>query len=131
MKNSTISLKVLTALYILVLLAAIWRFLDTSRLELFTLGVIPVLYGIFKDKAWTLICLRVYLAIQILGVSALAMTAIIAYQITPQDVAVNFKGMNIPLLPLSISVVLLLIFQLWVAFSKENRQYFSRFTATD
>ena len=118
------SLRLLSFFYVLVIVAAVWRFIDTNSLEVFTLGVLPVLYGIWKVQPWTLIVLRIYLACQTLGLAALGMTAIIAYQLTPQDVTVIFKGHQIPMLPLVATTIGLLAFQWWVAFNHSSKNYF-------
>ena len=118
------SLRLLSFFYVLVVIIAAWRFVDTHSLEVFTLGVLPVLYGIWKVKSWTLIVLRIYLACQTLGLAALGMTAIIAYQLTPQDVVVMFKGHQIPMLPLVVTTLGLLVFQWWVAFNPNCNSFF-------
>ncbi|RLV58152.1 hypothetical protein D5018_18830 [Parashewanella curva] len=131
MEKTTLSLKILSFMYCLVAIIGVWRIFDAGVIELFTFGVLPILYGVFTHKSWTLILLKIYLAIQLIGICGFSIVGFIAYQINPDDVVITFKGINIPLIPLSISVVILLVFQFWVAFSKENRRYFSRFTATD
>ncbi len=118
------SLRLLSCFYILLLIIAVWRFVDTNSLEVFTLGVLPVLYGIWKVKPWTLIALRAYLVCQTLAFSALAVTAIIAYVLTPQDVKVVFKGQNIPMFPLILGICGLLAFQWWAAFNNKNISFF-------
>ncbi|MGB0892873.1 MAG: hypothetical protein ACPGUD_00570 [Parashewanella sp.] len=126
MQKQPITLRFLSVLYILVIAAAIWRFIETKELEMFTIGVLPVLYGLWTRQSWTLIVLRIYLAIQILGVSALGMTGVIAWFISPQDVTVVFKGITIPMLPLVLVIIGLVVFQVWIAFSASSKQYFVR-----
>ncbi len=123
-------LRVLMVLYIVVALIAVWRFIEVLEIDLFTLGAGPVVYGIWHQKPWTLIVMRVYLAVQTLAFSALGVTAVIAYQLTPEDVIVTFKGMTIPMLPLVLSIILLLVFQFFVAFKPQTKNYFNTNTVT-
>ncbi|RYV03467.1 hypothetical protein SOPP22_04165 [Shewanella sp. OPT22] len=120
------SLRILSVLYVFIVVAAVWRFVDANSIEVFTVGVLPVLYGIWRVESWTLIVLRIYLACQTLGVVALGAAAVIAYQITPEDVKVVFEGHNIPMLPLVVAIIGLLSFQWWVAFSAQNIKYFKQ-----
>ncbi|MBM7073241.1 hypothetical protein JQC92_14590 [Shewanella sp. 202IG2-18] len=121
-----LSLRILSIFYVLIVIAAVWRFVDANSLEMFTVGVLPVLYGVWRVESWTLIVLRVYLACQTLGVVALGATAVIAYQITPEDVKVVFEGHTIPMLPLVVAIIGFLSFQWWVAFSVKNIKYFKQ-----
>ncbi|RJY17869.1 hypothetical protein D5R81_07350 [Parashewanella spongiae] len=123
-------LRVLMMMYIMVVLIAVWRFFEVQEVDLFTLGAAPVIFGIWHQKPWTLIVMRVYLAIQTLAFSALGVTAIIAYQLTPEDVVVTFKGVTIPMLPLVLSIILLLGFQIFVAFTKQTKHYLKTNTVT-
>lgn len=115
----------LVALYCLISIAALWRAIATQSFDLFTLGVLPVLAGIIMRAPWSSLVLKIYLGMQTLGFSALGITAIIAYRITPEDVKVVFAGQNIPIQPLVISVISLLLVQYWVAFSKVTYHYLS------
>ncbi len=84
-----------------------------------------MLAGIIMRAPWSSLVLKIYLGMQTLGCSALGITAIIAYRITPEDVKVVFAGHNIPMQPLVISVISLLLVQYWVAFSKVTYHYLS------
>ncbi|WP_394203743.1 hypothetical protein [Shewanella waksmanii] len=123
MTRPPLPLLVLILLYSLLAIVAIWRAVDTLSMDLFSLGVIPVLIGIFLKAKWTTVVLKVYIAIQTLGLAALATTAIIAYQITPEDVKVVVNGELIPIPLIAITAILLLGFQLFTAFSKSTKSY--------
>lgn len=113
----------LVVLYCLISIAALWRAIATQSFDLFTLGVLPVLAGIIMRAPWSSLVLKIYLGMQTLGFSALGITAIIAYRITPEDVNVVFAGHNIPMLPLTIGIMSLLLVQYWIAFSKVTYHY--------
>ncbi|EGM68618.1 hypothetical protein [Shewanella sp. HN-41] len=113
----------LVVLYCLISIAALWRAIATQSFDLFTLGVLPVLAGIIMRAPWSSLVLKIYLGMQTLGFSALGITAIIAYRITPEDVNVVFAGHNIPMLPLIIGIMSLLLVQYWIAFSKVTYHY--------
>lgn len=118
----------LIALYCLISIVALWRAIATQSFDLFTLGVLPVLVGILVRAPWSSLVLKIYLGMQTLGFSALGITAIIAYRITPQDVKVVFAGHNIPIQPLVICIISLLLVQYWVGLSKVTHHYLSRKT---
>lgn len=113
----------LIALYTLFAIIALLRAVATGSFDLFSLGVLPVLFGILTQAPWSSLVLKIYIGLQTLGLSALGVTAIIAYQITPQDVKVVIEGHNIPMLPLVISIISLLMIQYWIAFSRITRDY--------
>lgn len=113
----------LIALYTLFAIVALLRAVATASFDLFTLGVFPVLFGILTQAPWSSLVLKIYLGLQTLGLSALGVTAIIAYRITPQDVKVVIEGHNIPMLPLVLSIIALLLVQYWIAFSRVTRDY--------
>nr|WP_238560543.1 hypothetical protein [Shewanella oneidensis] len=113
----------LIALYTLFAIVALLRAVATASFDLFTLGVLPVLVGILTQAPWSSLVLKIYLGLQTLGLSALGITAIIAYQITPQDVKVVIEGHNIPMLPLVLSIIALLLVQYWIAFSRVTHDY--------
>lgn len=115
----------LTALYCLFSIVALWRAITTRSFDLFTLGVLPVLVGILMRAPWSSLVLKIYLGMQTLGFSALGITAVIAYRITPEDVKVFFAGKQIPMLPLVIGIIAMLLVQYWAAFSKVTYQYLS------
>ncbi len=91
-----IPLVLLCILYLVLAVVALWRTISTGAVDLFTLGVIPVLVGIVMRTSWSLWALRIYLFIQTLGLMAFATTALVALQITPQDVKLELAGRNIP-----------------------------------
>ncbi|MDH1625004.1 hypothetical protein FJD32_020285 [Shewanella sp. LC6] len=113
----------LITLYTLFAIVALLRAVATTSFDLFTLGVLPVLFGILTQAPWSSLVLKIYIGLQTLGLSALGVTAIIAYQITPQDVKVVVEGHNIPMLPLVLSIIALLLVQYWIAFSRVTRDY--------
>lgn len=100
----------------------------TQSLDVFTLGVLPVLVGILIRAPWSSLVLKIYIGMQTLGFSALGITAIIAYRITPEDVKVVVSGHNIPMLPLTVSIIVILLVQYWIAFSKVTSHYLTRQT---
>ncbi|GAB1111605.1 MULTISPECIES: hypothetical protein [Shewanella] len=118
-----IPLVLLCILYLVLAVVALWRTISTGAVDLFTLGVIPVLVGIVTRTSWSLWALRIYLFIQTLGLMAFATTALVALQITPQDVKLELAGRNIPLLPLAAVLLALLLFQYWVAFSGRTKRF--------
>lgn len=87
-----------------------------------------MLAGIILRAPWSSLVVKIYLGLQTLGFSALGITAIIAYRITPQDVKVVFAGHNIPIQPLVICIISLLLVQYWVGLSKVTHHYLSRKT---
>lgn len=125
--QSTMPLRVkaLVCLYMLLTLIALWRMTTFYAFDLLTLGVLPLLFGILTRAAWTKVVLFVYLGLQTIGLAAMSTTAIIAYQITPDDVNLVFQGYNIPLIPLWLVLVSLIGFQWWVGLSKVMTQYLS------
>ncbi|GIU38743.1 hypothetical protein [Shewanella colwelliana] len=125
MKRPTLALSLLIALYLVIAVIALWRTIDTQAMDLFSLGVLPVLIGLYLRASWAGVVLKVYIAIQTLGFTALATTGIIAYQITPEDVKVVFNGQELPLPLIAILVVSLLAFQWWVAFTASTKRYLS------
>ncbi|MGI2204206.1 hypothetical protein ACROAH_09935 [Shewanella oncorhynchi] len=118
----------LITLYCLFSIAALWRTVMTQSLDVFTLGVLPVLVGILIRAPWSSLVLKIYIGMQTLGFSALGITAIIAYRITPEDVKVVVSGHNIPMLPLTVSIIVILLVQYWIAFSKVTSHYLTRQT---
>ncbi|RTR31192.1 hypothetical protein [Shewanella atlantica] len=123
MKKPTPALSIIMLLYAIFAIIAIWRALSIQAIDLFSLGVIPVLVGLAMRTSWAGIAFKVYLFIQTLGLAALAGAAIIAYQITPEDVKVVINNQEIPVPLIAVSGVLLLAFQFWVAFSKTTKAY--------
>lgn len=126
MKRPHFAMLLLICLYLVISVIAVWRTLATQSLDLFTIGVIPVVIGLLLRAEWAGLLLKIYVAIQTLAFSALGMTAIIAYQITPEEVKVVFKGQQISIPLIAIVVTLLLLFQWWVAMSKSTKAYLSR-----
>lgn len=123
MKKPTPALSIIMLLYAIFAIIAIWRALSIQAIDLFSLGVIPVLVGLAMRTSWAGIAFKVYLFIQTLGLAALAGAAIIAYQVTPDDVKVVFNNQEIPVPLIAVSGVLLLAFQFWVAFSRTTKAY--------
>ncbi|MCL1084081.1 MULTISPECIES: hypothetical protein [Shewanella] len=118
-----IRVMLLISLYVVLTLIAIWRAITFQAFDLLTLGVIPMLIGIVQRAAWTKILLLSYVSLQTLGLAAMTTTAVIAYQITPDDVKLVFQGYNIPLIPLWLLLLSLVVFQWWVGLSNVTRDY--------
>ncbi|MEH6465181.1 MAG: hypothetical protein V7771_14895 [Shewanella psychromarinicola] len=118
-----IRVMILISLYVVLTLIAIWRAITFQAFDLLTLGVIPMLIGIVQRAAWTKILLLSYVSLQTLGLAAMTTTAVIAYQITPDDVKLVFQGYNIPLIPLWLLLLSLVVFQWWVGLSNVTRDY--------
>ncbi|WP_037410454.1 hypothetical protein [Shewanella fidelis] len=110
-------------IYALLAVAALWRTFTTQAFDLLTLGVLPVLYGLYTRQFWAGVVFKIYLAIQTVALLALATAAVIAYQITPEDVKVVYQGQNIPISALVALTILVMGFQYWVAFSQKTRLY--------
>ena len=125
MKKPTLALSIIMILYAIIAVIATWRAINIQVIDLFSFGVLPVLIGLIYRASWAGIAFKVYLAIQTLGLTALAGTAIIAYQISPQDVKVVFNGYDIPVSLIAITASFTLAFQFWVAFSKSTKRYLS------
>ncbi|MDB2386437.1 hypothetical protein N9W21_03745 [Shewanella sp.] len=123
MKPTHPMLTALMCIYFLLAFAALWRTIMTQSYDLFTLGVFPVLYGLVMRRYWAAVVLKIYLAIQSLALLALGTAAIIAYQITPEDVKVMFQGYNIPISTIVIAAIVAMTFQYWVAFSPKTKHY--------
>lgn len=123
MKKPHPLLAILMALYVLLAFAALWRTATTQTFDLFTLGVFPVLYGLILRRFWAEVLLKIYLVIQTVALLALATAAIIAYQITPEDVKVIFQGRDIPISAIVISALIAMSFQYSVAFSQKTKNY--------
>ncbi|MCG9739772.1 hypothetical protein L1D32_16530 [Shewanella insulae] len=123
MNRPSPSILLLIAFYILIAILAGWRALDSQTLDLFTLGVLPVLIGLIARTSWASLVLKIYIGIQTLGFTALGATAVIAYQITPEDVKVMVHGQELPIWAIALVVIVLLSFQWYMAFSKELKQY--------
>lgn len=126
MKRPHLAMLLLICLYLVTSVIAVWRTLATQSLDLFTIGVIPVVIGLLLRAEWAGLLLKIYIAIQTIAFSALGMTAVIAYQITPEEVKVVFKGQQISISLIVVVVSLLLLFQWWVALSKSTKAYLSR-----
>ncbi|GIU43123.1 hypothetical protein [Shewanella algidipiscicola] len=126
MKRPHLAMLLLICLYLVTSVIAVWRTLATQSLDLFTIGVIPVVIGLLLRAEWAGLLLKIYIAIQTIAFSALGMTAVIAYQITPEEVKVVFKGQQISIPLIVVVVSLLLLFQWWVALSKSTKAYLSR-----
>lgn len=116
-------LLILILLYLLLATGALWRAFASQSLDLFTLGILPVLAGLLLRTPWASLVLKIYLGLQTLGFAALGVVAFIAWRITPQDVKVEFMGQNIPMLPLILGIILLLAWQYAVAFAGSTNAY--------
>ncbi|AQS40377.1 hypothetical protein Sps_05308 [Shewanella psychrophila] len=123
MKKPPLGLSILMFLYFALAVVALFRAVNTQAVDLFSLGVIPVLAGLLLRTNWASIVFKIYLGIQTLGLSALGGTAIIAYQISPQDVKVIIDGHDIPVPLIAIVAILLLSFQIYLALAKSTKSY--------
>ncbi len=111
--------------YVCVTIFAIIRSINIHAIDLFTLGVIPVIFGLVLRTSWAGIVFKLYLVIQTLGFVAFGITALVAYQITPEDVKVVLNDRLIPMQYLVPTIICALIFQYWVAFSSQTQNYLS------
>ncbi|WP_041419567.1 hypothetical protein [Shewanella violacea] len=123
MKKPPLGLSFLMLLYFILAIIALFRAINTQAVDLFSLGVIPVLIGLVLRTNWANIVFKVYLGIQTLGLSAFGGTAIIAYQISPQDVKVILDGHDIPVPLIAIVALVLLSFQIYLALAKSTKTY--------
>jgi hypothetical protein len=118
-----IRVMLLISLYVVLTIIAIWRATTYQAYDLLTLGVIPVFIGLIRRASWTKVLLISYVGLQTLGLTAITTTAIIAYQITPDDVKLVFQGYDIPLIPLWLLLLSVVVFQWWVGLSNVTRDY--------
>lgn len=123
MKLPPLPLCLLFCLYLVLALLSITRAIITGSLDMFTLGVLPVLVGLVLKTTWALWAVRIYTAIQTLGCAALGVTAILASHISPEDTRLFFAGAEIPLWLVAATLFVLLSFQWWVAFLPSTRRY--------
>lgn len=123
MKKPTLALSLIMILYAVLAVVATWRAINIQVIDLFSFGVVPVLFGLLLRTSWAGIAFKVYLAIQTLGLTAFAGTTIIAYQISPEDVKVVFSNVEIPVPLIAAIASLTLAFQFWVAFSQSTKRY--------
>ncbi|WP_299491341.1 hypothetical protein [uncultured Shewanella sp.] len=122
-KKPPLPLLLLLTLYLIVAIFAIIRSINIQAVDLFTLGVIPVIVGLVLRTPWASIIFKLYLAIQTLGFIAFGITALVAYQVTPEDVKVIFNDRLIPMQYLIPAIFCALTFQYWVAFSRQTKKY--------
>ncbi|MCL1141170.1 hypothetical protein [Shewanella gaetbuli] len=113
----------LIVLYSIFTAIALYRVVQFSAFDILSLAVIPVLIGLVIKAKWTKVALFFHLGLQTLVFLALSSTALIAYQITPEDVKLEFGGYNIPVLPVAGLSLLLLCTQWWAALTYHSRQY--------
>ena len=118
-----IRVMLLISLYVVLTIVAAWRATTYQAYDLLTLGVVPVFIGLIQRAAWTKVLLISYVGLQTLGLTAMTTTAIIAYQITPDDVKIVFQGYNVPLIPLWLLLLGVVVFQWWVGLSNVTRDY--------
>ncbi|WP_244212494.1 hypothetical protein [Shewanella livingstonensis] len=113
----------LISLYVLLTIIALWRAVSFEAYDLLTLGGIPIFIGFIKRAAWAKVLLLSYVGLQTLGLAAITTTAVIAYQITPEDVKLVFQGYDIPLIPLWFFLLSVMVFQWWVGLSNATCNY--------
>ncbi len=126
MKLPPLPLLLLLLLYLVLSALAIGRLISTGAPDIFTLGVIPVLAGLAIRASWSLWALRIYIAIQTLGFAALGITAILATQISPEDTKLFIEGKEIPLPLVALCIIVLLVFQWWVAFHGKTKTFITK-----
>jgi hypothetical protein len=117
-------LLLLMALYSLFAIAAIIRAYATQTVDMFSLGVIPVLIGLICRAPWASLVLKIYIGLETLGLSALGIIAIVAHYVSP-DLIANLQFMNHPIsIPwIAILSLFLIAAQLWVALHPSTRAY--------
>lgn len=126
LKKPPIPLMLLLISYCLVAMLAIIRSINIHAVDLFTLGVIPVIAGLILRPPWAHIIFKLYLIIQTLGFAAFGITALIAYQFTPEDVTVVLYNHPLPMTYLIPCIIVALLYQYWIAFSIKTRDYLAR-----
>ncbi len=122
-KNPPFGLSLLMFLYSVLAIVALFRAVNTQAVDLFSLGVIPVLIGLILRTHWANIVFKIYLCIQTLGLSTFGITAIIAFQISPEDVKVIIYGHDIPVPAIALIAIILLLFQIYLALAKSTKIY--------
>lgn len=121
-----IRMVLLFVLYSLIAVVALWRTFTFNGYDLLSIGVFPVMVGLWTKAQWAYVVWFFFLGLQTLGFIALSMVALIAYQITPEDVQLNFQGVDIAMIPLAICLMVLIIFQWWVALSAKTKQHLQK-----
>jgi hypothetical protein len=117
-------LLLLMALYTLFAIAAIVRAYATHTVDMFSLGVIPVLLGLVLRASWASLVLKIYIGLETLGLSALGVVAIIAHYVSPELIAnLQFMGHAISIPWVAVLSLCLITAQLWVAFHPSTRAY--------
>lgn len=117
-------LSILICLYTLLAGAAIWRALATLSIDVFSLGVVPVLLGLIFRASWASLVLKIYIGLETLGLSALGIVAIIAYKVTPQDIEnLSFMGHSLSIPLLAVVGIGLIALQIWIALHPSTCAY--------
>ncbi|WP_259394795.1 hypothetical protein [Shewanella sp. SR44-3] len=119
-------LTLLMALYALLGIAAIARAVTTQTVDMFSLGVIPVLIGLLWRASWASLVLKIYIGLETLGLSALGIVAIVAHYVSPKTIE-NVRFMDLPIsIPwVALLCVGLITAQVWVAFHSSTKAYLS------
>ena len=117
------SILLLILLYSIFTLIALWRATQYASFDILTMGVLPVLVGLLIQARWTKVVLFFHLGLQTLVFVALTTTAVIAYQITPEDVKLEFAGYNISITLAVVVAITLLAIQWWAALHHKTRAY--------
>lgn len=123
-----LSIIVLMVIYTVMTLFALWRATQLAAFDIVTLGGFPVLAGLLLQAKWAKVVLWIHLGLQSLIFAAIGTTAFIAYQITPEDVKVEFAGQIIPIWLVVSSAISLLAVQWWAGLSLKSQQFFNRST---
>jgi len=117
------SILLLIVLYSLFTLIAVWRATQYASFDILTMGVLPVLVGLLMQARWAKVVLFFHLGLQTLVFVALTTTAVIADQITPEDVKLEFAGYNISITLAVVVAITLLAIQWWAALHHKTRAY--------
>ncbi|CAM4067151.1 hypothetical protein SHDE107825_02440 [Shewanella denitrificans] len=117
-------LLLLMALYTLFAIAAIIRAFTTQTVDMFSLGVIPVLIGLIWRASWASLVLKIYIGLETLGLSALGIVAIVAHYVSPETIE-NVRFMDLPIsIPwVALMCVCLIAAQIWIALHPSTLAY--------
>ncbi|WP_394130243.1 hypothetical protein [Shewanella maritima] len=110
-------------LYTVLAIITLWRTATFSAYDLLSIAVFPVIIGLWIKAQWARVVWFMFIIIQSIGLIAMSVVALIAYQITPEDVKLTFMGINIPVIPFGFTLLALIIFQWWVALSAVAKKY--------
>lgn len=117
-------LGLLMCLYGVLASLAIWRTFATSSMDIFSLGVIPVLLGLIYRASWASLVLKIYIGLETLGLSALGIVALVIYKVTPKEIEnLSFMGHKLSISYIAIVSVSLIALQVWIALHPSTKAY--------